>query len=296
MKTCPICGARAFDDAETCFGCLHRFGDSVDEAYLPDWYPASKTQPIAKDSQVKRQGGNASSSTPCLVSRPSGNSAAGTSAAASAALMDSAKPQNRSGAQEDLFSFVFEPDGIEEASLGGLESPGGCENGLGVPNAADVSAAAIVADPKTQVPDDGEEDSWDRAVDCAAYAADRSRTFAPSNVALSFPMRGGDDAESWTVVVEWRAPFGAPEAEAPSTLAAPMASELSCGNGADGLGESGEGTFDQALSYGIVVRVRPSREAFRLRAGSVRGCHARVAEDICQEGETMVRSDESSEA
>lgn len=25
MKTCPICGARAFDDAGVCFGCLHRF-------------------------------------------------------------------------------------------------------------------------------------------------------------------------------------------------------------------------------------------------------------------------------
>ena len=25
MKTCPVCHARAFDDAEVCFGCLHRF-------------------------------------------------------------------------------------------------------------------------------------------------------------------------------------------------------------------------------------------------------------------------------
>lgn len=25
MKTCPICQARAFDDAEVCYGCLHRF-------------------------------------------------------------------------------------------------------------------------------------------------------------------------------------------------------------------------------------------------------------------------------
>lgn len=27
MKTCPICGARAFDDAAVCYGCLHRFAD-----------------------------------------------------------------------------------------------------------------------------------------------------------------------------------------------------------------------------------------------------------------------------
>lgn len=26
MKTCPTCGARAFDDAEVCYGCLHRYG------------------------------------------------------------------------------------------------------------------------------------------------------------------------------------------------------------------------------------------------------------------------------
>lgn len=25
MKTCPICNAKAFDDADICYGCLHRF-------------------------------------------------------------------------------------------------------------------------------------------------------------------------------------------------------------------------------------------------------------------------------
>ena len=27
MKTCPICRSVAFDDAVTCFGCLHRFSE-----------------------------------------------------------------------------------------------------------------------------------------------------------------------------------------------------------------------------------------------------------------------------
>lgn len=27
MKTCPICQAVAFDDARTCFGCLHEFAE-----------------------------------------------------------------------------------------------------------------------------------------------------------------------------------------------------------------------------------------------------------------------------
>jgi len=27
MKVCPVCGARAFDDALTCYGCLYRFNE-----------------------------------------------------------------------------------------------------------------------------------------------------------------------------------------------------------------------------------------------------------------------------
>ena len=27
MKTCPVCNSLAFDDAKTCFGCLHPFED-----------------------------------------------------------------------------------------------------------------------------------------------------------------------------------------------------------------------------------------------------------------------------
>ena len=27
MKACPVCNSLAFDDAKTCFGCLHPFGD-----------------------------------------------------------------------------------------------------------------------------------------------------------------------------------------------------------------------------------------------------------------------------
>lgn len=29
MKACPICSAQAFDDAEVCYGCLHRFTDAA---------------------------------------------------------------------------------------------------------------------------------------------------------------------------------------------------------------------------------------------------------------------------
>ena len=37
MKTCPVCQARSFDDAEVCYGCLHRFS----ETEVPDPTSAS---------------------------------------------------------------------------------------------------------------------------------------------------------------------------------------------------------------------------------------------------------------
>lgn len=34
MKTCPVCKAQAFDDAEVCYGCLHKFepADAAEKA------------------------------------------------------------------------------------------------------------------------------------------------------------------------------------------------------------------------------------------------------------------------
>ena len=36
MKVCPVCEAKAFDDAEVCYGCLHRFSDSEGEDRVTD--------------------------------------------------------------------------------------------------------------------------------------------------------------------------------------------------------------------------------------------------------------------
>ena len=36
MKVCPVCGARAFDDAATCYGCLHRFDEEGCAESSPD--------------------------------------------------------------------------------------------------------------------------------------------------------------------------------------------------------------------------------------------------------------------
>lgn len=46
MKVCPICKARCFDDMDTCYGCLHRFGSDAepDPTALPGGAaPATKT-------------------------------------------------------------------------------------------------------------------------------------------------------------------------------------------------------------------------------------------------------------
>ena len=52
MKTCPICGARAFDDAEVCFGCLHRYGEEPAEprpkVAAPGVVPAAMPASVAK--------------------------------------------------------------------------------------------------------------------------------------------------------------------------------------------------------------------------------------------------------
>lgn len=41
MKTCPVCKARTFDDAEVCYGCMHRFGSTPTEvlADAGGWEP-----------------------------------------------------------------------------------------------------------------------------------------------------------------------------------------------------------------------------------------------------------------
>ena len=35
MKQCPICHSWAFDDAQTCFGCLHEFAKGEGSAVKP---------------------------------------------------------------------------------------------------------------------------------------------------------------------------------------------------------------------------------------------------------------------
>ena len=39
MKICPICQATTFDDAEVCYGCMHRFSDSDELVHCADDSP-----------------------------------------------------------------------------------------------------------------------------------------------------------------------------------------------------------------------------------------------------------------
>lgn len=36
MKECPVCHAKAFDDAKMCYGCLHRFDEEAAHVEIPE--------------------------------------------------------------------------------------------------------------------------------------------------------------------------------------------------------------------------------------------------------------------
>lgn len=68
MKTCPICGARAFDDAEVCYGCLHRYG----RADTPPPGPAAPVAPPGPAVPTASPGPAVPVASPC-ASAPSGD-------------------------------------------------------------------------------------------------------------------------------------------------------------------------------------------------------------------------------
>ena len=39
MKTCPVCHATAFEDAEICYGCMHRYTEADEAPVFPDAPP-----------------------------------------------------------------------------------------------------------------------------------------------------------------------------------------------------------------------------------------------------------------
>lgn len=47
MKTCPVCRAGAFDDAEVCYGCLHRFSQGDVQAFV---VPSVASAPNSSES------------------------------------------------------------------------------------------------------------------------------------------------------------------------------------------------------------------------------------------------------
>ncbi len=45
MKTCPVCQAVAFDDAVTCFGCLHTFANDEEALVVSSEVAPSEVPP-----------------------------------------------------------------------------------------------------------------------------------------------------------------------------------------------------------------------------------------------------------
>ena len=67
MRVCPVCHARAFDDAEVCYGCMHRFsGREPAAAPMPGGaHKGGVVGPLSGEAQIRAQtpspGANAAS-------------------------------------------------------------------------------------------------------------------------------------------------------------------------------------------------------------------------------------------
>lgn len=61
MKQCPICQSLAFDDAPTCYGCLHDFtGDELESPSIPAQttaFESVSTEASASDQAAVASGG-----------------------------------------------------------------------------------------------------------------------------------------------------------------------------------------------------------------------------------------------
>lgn len=60
MKTCPVCQAKAFDDARVCYGCLYRYDDSEPRLDI-DCGEGSKQAPSCDSCSVSVGGGEGDS-------------------------------------------------------------------------------------------------------------------------------------------------------------------------------------------------------------------------------------------
>lgn len=89
MKTCPVCGSGAFDDAEVCYGCLHRYGSDSFQGGLSLPRPAA---PVARQSGGVRDGAVGSE----LAAQPKGGEVA-TSGVAGESAEEGAVPARTGG-------------------------------------------------------------------------------------------------------------------------------------------------------------------------------------------------------
>ena len=87
MKTCPVCHARAFDDAEVCFGCLHRFA-----AAEPNALCAAMPKPGSIRGASPAAAGGASAAEGAASAMAAAETAPSTSAAAAASSAIPASP------------------------------------------------------------------------------------------------------------------------------------------------------------------------------------------------------------
>lgn len=54
MKTCPVCNAKAFDDMDVCYGCLHRFDEKRPFASSDDMESGSSYDSKGVEEEARR--------------------------------------------------------------------------------------------------------------------------------------------------------------------------------------------------------------------------------------------------
>ena len=192
MKTCPVCHARAFDDAEVCFGCLHRFAAAelnTPRAAIPKPGSTRGASPAAEGGAIAAEG--AASAMAAVETAPSTSAAA----AASSAIPASSAFARTSGSVSGRM---------------GLSA---------TPSAAMPSAAASPASPQPSMKDDvppafpANAVSPDRQTVCPGDAAGVARAMPEGAFARADSAKGLEAAVL-------RAPMTGPEASASASKGA----------------------------------------------------------------------------
>ena len=247
MKSCPVCGAVAFDDAQTCFGCLHRYG-----ADGPSAGARVSAAPPAAAPAVTTAAPEEAPAPRASASAPAGRARAETPAPP---LEPPPLDPDESGADGgDPAQWHWGDDGEPME-----DEPAPCPcPGLARRARGDASAGRAL--PRRSA---------------SQQLASRRRG---DDVVFALPGAGGFERGGWVVRLEWTGP--ADELRAPVD-----AGSTAAGSGAEGGASADDGAGAHALRAparaagaegGVLISLQAGPVAAGAERCGVRGCHARM--------------------